>query len=56
MALFRWCPPIRYASPATEHLSLHRKSLCNNMARASGDADNMQPQNSEGSTNGTDPN
>ena len=30
-------------SPVTEHVSLHSKSLCKNMARASGGANNMQP-------------
>ena len=29
-------PPIRYAPPVTEHVSLNSKSLCKNMARASG--------------------
>ena len=34
--LFRLCPPVRYAPPVTEHVSLHSKSLCKNIARASG--------------------
>ena len=36
--LFRLCPPppVRYAPPDTDHVSLHSKSLCKNFARASG--------------------
>ena len=35
---FHLCPPppVRYAPPVTEHVSLNSKSLCKNMARASG--------------------
>ena len=29
-------PPVRYALPVTEHVLLHSKSLCKNVARASG--------------------
>ena len=29
-------PPVRYGHPDTEQVSLHSKSLCKNMARASG--------------------
>ena len=40
--------------PVTEHVSIHGKSLCKNMARASGGANNMHPLNWGGSTNGKD--
>ena len=39
-------PPVRYATPpppVTEHVSLHGISLCKNIARASGGANNMRP-------------
>ena len=38
------CPP----PPVTEHVSLHCKSVCKNMARASGGAKNMHPLSWEG--------
>ena len=45
--LFRLCPPPppQYVMrpPVTEHVPLHSKSLCKNMARASGGANNMRP-------------
>ena len=35
--LFRLCPPVRYAPPpVTDHVPLHSKLLCKNIARASG--------------------
>ena len=40
--------------PVTEHVSLHSKLLCENIARASGGANNMRPL-SWGGTNGKDP-
>ena len=30
-------PPVRYATPVTDHVSLHSKALRKNMGRASGD-------------------
>ena len=36
-------PPVRYAPPVTDHVPLHSKSSCKNMARASGGAHNMHP-------------
>ena len=36
-------PPVCYAPPVSEHVPLHSKSLCKNMARASGGANNMRP-------------
>ena len=54
-------PPVRYAPLVTEHVSLHSKSLCKNMARASGGANNMRPLSFGGGvgwgggTNGKDP-
>ena len=53
--LFRLCPP-QYVMrpPVTEHVPLHSKSLCINMARASGCAINMRPL-SWGCTNRKDP-
>ena len=33
---FPFVPPVRYAPPVTEHVPLHSKSLCKNMARAFG--------------------
>ena len=41
--------------PVTEHVPLHSKLLCKNIARASGGANNMRPL-SWGGTNGKDPN
>ena len=42
--------------PVTEHVPLKSKSLCKNMARASGGANNMRPLSwGEGGTNVTDP-
>ena len=44
--LSRLCPPpppVRYAPPVTEHVSLHSKSLSKNIARESGVANNMHP-------------
>ena len=42
--LFRLCP-LQYVmlAPITEHVSLHGKSLCKIIARASGGANNMNP-------------
>ena len=34
--IFLVCPPVRYASAITEHVSLHSISFCNNIACASG--------------------
>ena len=42
--LYSLLPPVRYAPPVTEQVSLHSKSLCKNTARASGGANNMHPQ------------
>ena len=58
--LFRLCPPVRYAPPppppVTEHVPLHNKSLCKNMTRASGGANNMRPLSwGGGGRNGKDP-
>ena len=41
---FRLCP-LKYVMlpPITEHVSLHGKSLCKIIARASGGANNMHP-------------
>ena len=36
-------PPVCYDAPVAEHVPLHSKSLCKNMARASGVANNMHP-------------
>ena len=61
MDLFRLCPPpLCYAPPDTEHVPLHSKSLCKNMARASGGggggANNMRSLSwGGGGTNGKDP-
>ena len=33
---FPFAPPVRYASPVTDNVSLHGKSLWKNAARASG--------------------
>ena len=43
--MHRLCPPppVRWAPPVTEHVPLQTESLCQNMARASGDANNMLP-------------
>ena len=53
---FPFVPPPQYVMlpPVTEHVSLHSKSLCKNIARASGVANNMHPL-SWGGTNGKDP-
>ena len=42
---FPFVPPVPYAPPFTEHVSLHGISLCKNMARASGGgvANSMNP-------------
>ena len=48
-------PPVRYAPPVREHVPLHSKSLCKNMARASGGANNMRPLSGGGGTNEKDP-
>ena len=58
--LFRLCPPppVRYAPPSYRaRMSLHSSSLCKNIARASGVANNMHPLSwGGGGTNGKDPN
>ena len=44
--LFRLCPPpppVRYDPSVTEHVPLHSKSLCKNIARGSGCANYMHP-------------
>ena len=47
--LLRLYPPVRYARPVTEHVSLRVKSLCKNMARASGGGANIvRPLSSRG--------
>ena len=52
---FPFVPPlVRFAPPVTEHVPLHSKSLCKNMARATGGANNMRPLCREG-TIGKDP-
>ena len=38
-------PPVRYAPPDTEHVSIPGKSLCRNMVRGSGGVNNMHPLN-----------
>ena len=43
--LFRLCPPVRYARPFSEQVSLHGKSLCKNIGPTK-----------LGATNGKDPN
>ena len=44
MDFFRLCPPpLRYAPPVTEDVPLHSESLCKNMARASGGANDKHP-------------
>ena len=56
--LFRLCPPppVRYAPPVTEHVPLHSKSLCKNMACASERCKYYAPAKlGGGGTNGKDP-
>ena len=50
-------PPsqLHFGHPATEHMSLHSKSLYKNMARASVDEINMRPLSPRGGTNGKVP-
>ena len=49
LILKRWefgsflCPPVSYVPPVTEHVPLHSKSSCKNMARSFGGANNMRP-------------
>ena len=40
--LFRLCPPVRYAPAVREHATLNSKSLCKNIALASGGANNTR--------------
>ena len=40
MGSLPFVPPVRYARPVTEHVPLHSKSLCKNMERGSGGANN----------------
>ena len=43
---------VRYAPPVTENVPLHSKSLCKNMALASGGCKYIAPTKLGGSTNG----
>ena len=47
-------PPVSYAPPVTEHVPLHSKSPCKNIARASGGCKKYAPTKL-GGTNGKDP-
>ena len=40
---FPFVPPVRYANPITEHVPLHSKLLCKNIARASGGCKKYAP-------------
>ena len=52
---FPFVPPQFVMLPSvTEHVPLHAKSLCKNIARASGCANNMHPLSWGGGTNGKD--
>ena len=48
-------PPVRYAPPDAEHVPLHSKSSCKNMARASGGCKYYAPSKLGGGTNEKDP-
>ena len=47
LRIFSVCAPLPLSTlctpQVTEHVPLHSKALCKNMARASGGANNMQP-------------